>query len=107
MTAADSASSALPYTPDMPMHPRPIADTDSPLLPNGRLCIWSSWSEARRGIVLLMGFGPRDVRVRGAEGRRDTIGRLANDLDQMCECEAQILVVIEISTSPPVHLVDR
>src|SRR5712692_6086997 len=168
MTAVDSASSALPYTPDIPMHPSPIAETLSPLLPNDRVCIWSSRRSPTRdcttdgmdgdlerassppsvggppaqpgatlpkatSTVGVKGrgndfpddvvvhpeivvnnlvphahdFGPRDVRVRGAEGRRDTFGRLANDLAQMCECEAKILVVIEISTSLPVHLVDR
>src|SRR4051812_11652315 len=34
-----SASSAGPYMPDMPMHPRPTTETAGPPLPSARVCM--------------------------------------------------------------------
>src|SRR5262245_23272823 len=67
MTAVDSASSALPYTPDIPMQPSPIADTLSPLLPNGRFCIAPSWKKPEGGLyyALLLSLAPSSGAAHG------------------------------------------
>src|SRR5579863_8334298 len=39
MVAMLSFSSAAPYMPDMPMQPRPMAETSGPFFPNRRICI--------------------------------------------------------------------
>src|SRR5262245_55707943 len=50
MVANDSVSSAVPYDCDMPMHPRPWADTTRPDRPSSRVCMLSILSsiEQRR-----------------------------------------------------------
>src|SRR5438270_643880 len=55
-----SVRSAGPYMPDMPMAPRPIAETTGPLLPRRRCCMVSSLfvqpgAKRRHGVALAQG----------------------------------------------------
>src|ERR1700687_4467997 len=49
MVAMLSARSAVPYMPDMPMHPRPMADTIGPVDPSCRLSMTISSLDVRFG----------------------------------------------------------